>query len=189
MNLTLMNTAANLEESGGTIVLTAPARTDNFIDMFSREAKFTAPFYYIEREGDFVARCAIEPAFGATYDAGGLFVCESPARWIKLEFEMTDLGHPSAVAVVTDGVSDDANGERIDAPRARFQVARRGDCWSLHYAADGGLWKMVRYFHLAMNRRVKVGIQAQSPVGEGCRVAFTGFEVLDNTLANMRAGM
>jgi uncharacterized protein len=188
LKLTLMNTAAALEQSGNRIVITAPAATDNFIDMYTRAVKFDAPYFRAARSGDFVARCTVEPGFAACYDAGGIIVYESRKRWIKFEFEMTDLGYASAVSVATDGVSDDCNGERIDAESARLQIARRGDTWCLHYATGTSPWKMVRYFHFEMKRRVKVGISAQSPVGNGCRVVFRDFELLDNTCRDMRKG-
>jgi len=66
--------------------------------------------------------------------------------------------------VVTNGFSDDCNGERITDNKIYLQVVRKADNWCLHYAKDKSKWKMVRYFNYALNKELKVGISAQSPL-------------------------
>jgi uncharacterized protein len=184
-----MNTAKVISETKDCIEIVAPGESDFFIDMQSMKERDNAPFYYEKRKGDFVARVKVRPDFKKSYDAGGLFVYDSGKKWIKLEFELTDLGYPSVVSVVTDKVSDDANGERRDdAAEIWLQIARRGDNWVLHYSDDGKKWKMTRYFSLKMKGEVKVGLEAQSPIGKGCRVEYRGFKVDDNNLKDMRKG-
>jgi Uncharacterized conserved protein len=184
-----MNTATVISESKDTIEIEAPAKCDYFIDMFSMKPRSDAPFYYEKREGDFVARVRVSPAFRSTYDAGGIFVYDKGDRWIKFEFELTDLGSPSIVSVVTDKVSDDCNGVPLDGLKAVWlQVARRGDNWCLHYSEDGKKWNMVRYFHLKMKASVRVGLEAQSPVGKGCAVEFFRYSIGDNKIKDMRKG-
>jgi len=187
MKLKLMNRATGVVEIEGGFEITAPEKSDDFIDMFTRVVKFEAPCYYTKASGDFIARCRVKPDFRETYDAGGILVCESKSRWIKLEFERTDLGYPSIVSVVTKKISDDSNGERADAEAVWLQVVRKGNNWCLHHSLDGTRWKMVRYFHLKMKSELTVGMVAQSPLGAGCRVEFSGFEVGPNTYTDIRA--
>ena len=185
----IMNRATVISETKSAIEIEAPAKTDFFIDMASLKARDDAPFLYERRKGDFVARVKVRPEFGKNYDAGGIFVFDGAKKWIKFEFEMTDLGYPSVVSVVTDGVSDDSNGERQDdRPEIWLQVARKGDNWALHFSEDGKKWKMSRYFRLKMKAELRVGLEAQSPIGSGCLVEFTGYKIADYNLKDMRKG-
>jgi uncharacterized protein len=184
----IMNKAVVISETKDAIEIEAPGKTDFFIDPFSEKATASAPFYHEKAEGDFVARVRVKPGFKKTYDAGALFVYGGERKWIKLAFEKTDLGYPAVVAVVTDGVSDDCNGERIEGEALWLQVVRKGDNWVLHHSADGRRWKMIRYFRLKMKASVRVGLVAQSPLGSGCAAEFEGFKVADNTLADLRKG-
>jgi len=171
------------------IELVAPAGSDFFIDPRSGVAKGNAPFYCEKVEGDFTAKAWVKPGFKKAYDAGGILVYDSPSKWIKLAFEMTDLGYPSIVSVVTDGCSDDANGERMNRiHEVRLQMARQGDLWALYYSLDGRRWSMVRYFRLRMKGAVRVGLEAQSPVGRGCAVAFRGFSIAAGAPKDMSKG-
>ena len=184
-----MNRAVTISETKDTIEILAPAECDFFIDPDSGRVIGDAPFYYEKVTGDFTASVLVRPSFKKKYDAGGLFVYDSASKWIKLEFEMTDLGHPSAVSVVTNGSSDDANGERLDdVEEIRLQVARRGDLWALHYSLDGRKWKMLRYFRLKMKAALRVGLEAQSPVGRGCAVSFRGYSLSAGAPTDMRKG-
>ncbi len=201
MELKLMNSAVETSIRNGEITMVAPERCDCFVNPLNGEATFNAPFYHLTQTGDFVANVHVTPGFGDRYDAGALMVYETKSKWFKFAFEMTDLGYASAVSVVTDGVSDDANGEPILTSSAWLQIARHGDAWGLHYRIDNpsggrapaasagtGHWKTVRVFGLPMSAEVKVGLVAQSPVGSGCRVVFTGFEVKDYALGDLRRG-
>jgi uncharacterized protein len=185
----LMNEGKIVSEKKDRVEIEAPGKTDFFVDMAGMAVRRNAPFYHEKREGDFVARVRVRPEFKKSYDAGGLFVYDGAKKWIKLEFEMTDLGYPSVVSVVTDKVSDDCNGEaRADSKELWLQVARRGDNWTLHHSDNGKSWKMVRYFQLKMKDEVRVGLEAQSPLGDGCRVEFYKFSVSANDLKDMRKG-
>jgi uncharacterized protein len=185
----VMNKAKFISETKDSIEIEAPAKSDFFVDMQSGKVRDDAPFYYQKRKGDFVMRVRVRPEFKKTYDAGGLFVYDTAKKWIKLEFEMTDLGYPSVVSVVTDGVSDDCNGERRDdAEELWLQVARKGSNWVLHHSDDGKKWKMNRYFRLKMKEEVRIGLEAQSPLGAGCKVEFSGFKIADKALKDMRKG-
>jgi len=185
----VMNKAKFISETKSSIEIEAPGKSDFFIDMLSMKERDDAPFYYEKRKGDFVMRVKVRPDFKKAYDAGGLFIYDTARKWIKLEFEMTDLGYPSVVTVVTDGVSDDCNGERQgEAKEIWLQVARRGSNWVLYHSDNGKKWKMARYFRLKMKESVRIGLEAQSPIGNGCKVEFSNFKIEDNDLKDMRKG-
>ncbi len=174
---------------GKDMEITADGKTDFFVDTLNGIAVANAPFAFWEISGDFIVGVCVEPEFRNTYDAGGIFVYESDDRWIKLEFELTDLGYPSIVSVITDGASDDANGERMDAcKKVYLQIIRKQNYWALHHSLDGTTWKMARYFRLDMKDTVKVGFEAQSPVGDGTRAKFTDLSIRNISAANLRAG-
>jgi regulation of enolase protein 1 (concanavalin A-like superfamily) len=184
-----MNKAVALPNGRGGIEMVATAKSDFFVDLRTGVAKTDAPFCYQEVAGDFLARARIRPGFRKTYDAGGILVYDSARKWIKLAFELTDLGHSSVVSVVTDGSSDDANGERMDSVQELWlQVLRSGDHWALHHSLDGRKWKMARYFRLKMKPKVKVGIEAQSPLGNGCSVTFDQWKLGPLAVKDMRKG-
>jgi regulation of enolase protein 1 (concanavalin A-like superfamily) len=176
--------------SDNIVEIEALAKTDYFVDLRNNINKHDAPFLYQEITGDFVAVVCVKPQFHDLYDAGGLFVYEDNSHWIKLEFENTDLGYPSIVSVITNGTSDDSNGEKmLGIEKVYLQVIRRNDYWVLHYSLDRKEWKMVRYFRLSMGNTVKVGMEAQSPIGNGTKVVFTDFEVGNKEIINIRKGI
>jgi len=131
-------------EDGDVLEVRAPACSDFFIDPASGDERDDAPFHYVDVTGDFTARVKVRPAFRRTYDAGGLLVLDRPRRWIKHELERTDLGYPAVVCVVTDGTSDDSNGERMDGREAvccRWRGgATSGRCTGPTTAGAGG-WR------------------------------------------------
>ena len=109
-------------------------------------------------------------------------------HWAKICFEATDFGTHAAVSVVTNGVSDDANGADLEIESLWLQIVRQDDLFGLHYSLDGESWRMVRYFALPVPSKVKVGIVAQSPVGPGTTIDFFCFSVEPRRVSNMRAG-
>ncbi len=181
-----MNETENISKENDIIKIVSTGKTDFFNDILTDYKKSNAPFYYINAEDDFILRCMIKPDFKNTYDAGSLLIFQNEDKWIKFAFENTDLGYPSVVSVVTDGKSDDSNGERIAADKIYLQVVRKGDNWCLHYSLDNKSWKMVRYFSLIMDKKIKAGISAQSPLGDGCAVEFHNLELLKNDYSNIR---
>jgi regulation of enolase protein 1 (concanavalin A-like superfamily) len=174
---------------GGGLRVFAPSQTDYFQNPDGQQASDSAPYLWLPVEGDFVARVHVQPAFGSTYDAGALMVRHDQRHWAKLCFESTDLGTHAVVSVVTDGLSDDANGADLDVAAAWLQIVRQGDLFGLHYALDGCNWRMVRYCALPLPSEVKVGLVAQSPVGPGTTVDFDRFTVQSRRVKDIRAGV
>jgi len=61
----------------------------------------------------------------------------------------------------------DCNGPVMDGNSVWFQISRVDDCFAFHYSVDGLEYNMVRVFTLPVGQTVKVGFEAQAPMGEG----------------------
>jgi len=188
--LTWTNAPARWESlPGGGLRIHAPAKTDFFQNPNGDPGSDSAAYLWLPIEGDFVARVRVQPTFTSTYDAGALLVRHDQTHWAKICFEATDFGTHAAVSVVTNGVSDDANGANLDVESLWLQVVRQGNLFGQHYSLNGQSWRMVRYFALPMPPQVNVGLVAQSPIGPGTSVDFNSFSIEPRRVANMRAGI
>jgi uncharacterized protein len=178
---------------GGGIRVQVPAGADYFQDPAGVVQRDSAPFLGLPVRGDFVARAHVRPAFNSTYDSGVLMVRADPLHWAKICFESTDFGTTAAVSVVTNGVSDDANGVDLSVPDLWLQMCRVGNAFGLQYALDGSAgnnaeWRMVRAFRLDLPAEVRVGVVTQCPVGPGTTVDVLHFSLEARTVSDLRAG-
>ena len=185
---------SRMTAQNGEIAIAAPPRTDWFNnpvpeDGVLSEPAANAPFFYTEVRGDFVFRAKVRPNHRYTYDACALMVIRDERMWAKAAFERSDFGTNAVVCVVTDGVSDDANGCNIEGESIWLQIVRKGDVFCVHYSLDGERFYMVRLFYLPVGERVKVGLEAQSPVGEGGIRVFEQVTLDARTVENLRAGI
>jgi hypothetical protein len=92
------------------------------------------------------------------------------------------------VSVVTNGVSDDANGADLAASDLWLQVCRVGDLFGFQYALDGKSWRLVRYFKLRLADPVQVGLVAQCPGGPGTTVEWLELTVEQRSVRDLRRG-
>ena len=178
----------------GETAIAAPARTDWFNDPVPENGRLSppvanAPFYYTEVSGDFVFRARVRPNHRYVYDACALMVIKDEYMWGKVAFEQSDFGTKAAVCVVTSQVSDDANGCNIEHDTVWLQIVRVGDVFCTHYSLDGERFDMVRLFYLPVGECVKVGLEAQSPAGEGGLRFFSDVTLEKRTVGNLRAGI
>lgn len=171
------------------IQVNVPARVDFFQDPAGKISNDTAPYLHLEVTGDFIAQAHVQPTFTTTYDAGALMVRQDAGHWAKLCFESTDFGTTAVVSVVTNQVSDDANGVNLITPGTWLQIVRQGDVFGMHYSPDGKDWKMVRLFRLPIDEKVKVGLVAQCPIGPGTTINFFHFSVQEGSVKDIRAGV
>ena len=179
---------------GDEVVIYAPAKTDWFNNPVPENGLLSAPvanapFFYTEVTGDFVFRAKVRPNFKSVYDACALMVIQDEKLWTKAAFEKSDFGTTAAVCVVTNGVSDDANGCNIAQDEVWLQIVRVGDVFCTHYSLDGERFDMVRLFHLPVEKTVKVGIEAQSPAGDGGLRFYSEISLENRTVRNLRAGV
>ncbi len=176
------------------LTIYAPAQTDWFrnpvrnADGELDEPVADAPFFFTEVTGDFVFRAKVRPNHESVYDACELVVIENEVLWTKLAFEASDFGTKAVVCVVTDEVSDDANGCDISQDHVWLKIVRVNDVFSTHYSLDGNDYHMVRLFRLRVPETVKVGLEAQSPAGDGGNRVFSDIVLEHRTVENLRAG-
>lgn len=184
-----LNKPVAVEFNEGTMSVTAPAKSDFFINPENDEISASAPLFYQEIEGDFVATALVKPDFRDQWNAGALMVHIDEANWIKFAFESSDATGKSVVSVVTRGVSDDANGVRLEAfDKIWLRLIRKGNNFAMHWSTDGETYVMARLAQMADAQRVKVGLEAQSPVGQAVTHDFLYFNVEEKTVQDLRAG-
>jgi regulation of enolase protein 1 (concanavalin A-like superfamily) len=175
-------------ENGLTIV--APAKSDYFNNPETHEITGNAPFFYREASGDFVATTLVQPDFSDMWNAVALMVYQDSAHWIKFAFENSDATGKSIVTVVTKGVSDDANGIRLaEAETVWLRLIRKGQAFSMLWSLDGEDFKMARLTTLPVGESLKVGVEAQCPVGESARHRIDYFSLESKTVEDMRKGI
>jgi regulation of enolase protein 1 (concanavalin A-like superfamily) len=151
--------------------ISAPAMGDFFINPSGEEVKSSAPFLYTTIQGDFVMTTRVSVEMKEQYDSGCLMVMADDQNWAKLCNEFF-AAKRSILSVVTKGDSDDCISGEAGTAKPYLRVARAGDCFAFHYSVDAQNWNLVRYFGMKCLSELKVGVVAQSPIGNGCEVVF-----------------
>jgi len=184
---------SELNVEGDKITIVAPPTSDFFNNPVPENGEYkapqkNAPFFYTDVEGDFVIRVIVKPNFESVYDAACIMVMQDENLWIKAAYEKSDFDTTAVVSVVTNKVSDDANGCNLTPDSIWLQVARVGCNFAVHYSLDGEKFDMVRLCMLPMESTIKVGIEAQCPVGQGGTREFSGLSIEKRSISNLRAG-
>lgn len=174
-------------ETGG-LRIEAGARTDLFVDPLGSAESLNAPRLLAALPGDFQFSARVAVDFGETYDAGVLLLWVDYYSWAKLCFERSPDGDPMVVSVVTRGVSDDSNAFVVKDDHVWLRVSRLGRAYAFHASTDGTTWQFVRYFSLGDHGKAQIGLEAQSPMGPGCRVTFESLAYTPKRLAELRDG-
>ncbi|MDR2901247.1 MAG: DUF1349 domain-containing protein [Treponema sp.] len=180
---------SKVEINENNLKLTALPHTDYFVDPVSGTSIMNAPYYYCETDKDFVLNTKATREFVSTYDACALLVISDETHWVKLCFEFSDFGTHAVVSVITNGVSDDANGVDIEGDTVYLQIVKRGGLFALHYSLDGNNYRMVRLCKLPVNNTVKVGFVAQSPRGEGGDCFYEDIQLDFKSVNDLRKGV
>ena len=193
MNMDLLqdfkwNFESELEIKNRMLIIKALPHSDYFVDPANGKKTLNAPYYHIDVNKDFTLRAKVSHSFKSVYDACALMVMSNETCWVKFCFELTDIGTHTVVSVVTNGVSDDANGVDIQGNTVYLQIAKKGKLFALHYSLDGNVFKMVRYFALPINETFKIGFVAQSPLGEGGSFSFEDIDLNYNSIYDLRKG-
>ena len=183
------NESRIIKEGEDMLLLEAHSGKDYFVNPESGEKILNAAYYYKMVTGDFILCAKVTHEFVSTYDACALLAMQDDVTWGKLCFEKSDFGTNAVVSVVTNGVSDDANGVNIDGKTVWLRMIRKGNIFSLHYSVDGKQFYMVRIFKLVCDHTIKVGLVAQSPTGDGGEFLFEHIELDNHQVKDMRAGL
>jgi len=177
---------SKIEKKGNRLEILATPKSDLFSDCLTGESKSNVPYYYTEIKGDFVLKVKVSHDFKEVFDACGVIVMKDLSCYGKFCFEHTDFYTHAVVSVVTNGVLDYANGCSIDGNSVWLQVCRVGNSFTFHYSTDGAHFYMVRYFSLPIGNIVKVGLSAQSPLGDGGVRIFENLSIENKTVKNIK---
>ena len=171
----------------GRLVVSAPGRTDWFIDPVSARAVSTAPVLVgPPPAGDFTWEAHVVLDGDAMFDAVGLFVHDDDDNWAKLAVEITAAG-PTIVSVVTDTFSDDCNSTVLAQASAWLRLARVGEAIAFHASDAGGRWELVRVFRPA-SAAPRIGFICQAPTGAGCTGTLDAIAFNARSLSDIRDG-
>jgi uncharacterized protein len=171
----------------GQLTISAPAKTDWFIDPQGAVNVNNAPALLFPASGPYILSAQVAVDHVATYDAGVLIVYEGPLAWAKLCLELSPQGQPTVVSVVTKGVSDDCNAFAVKGS-TYMRVAKLEKAYSFHVSEDGVEWNLIRYFKLEDGTNSQMGFLAQSPTGNGCTASFATIHFERRLLADIRSG-
>src|SRR5690349_5966237 len=187
-----------LGPAAGTVRATAAPHTDLFVDpgsgstLNAESMLNAATLLGAAPEGDFQLSARVTVDFAATYDAGVLLIWVDEHHWGKLCFEFSPAGEPMIVSVVTRGVSDDANAFVVPERSVWLRVSRIDHAYTYHASEDGRRWRMIRFFTLGGAEVAPgpelIGLEAQSPTGDGCAVTFEEIRFVPERLAELRDG-
>ena len=180
---------SELRMEGEKLIMSATPHSNYFVDPAYGNKDLSGPYYHIETHKDFMLKAKVSHAFKNVYDACALMVMSDDTCWGKLCFEFTDIGTHSVVSVVTNGVSDDANGVDIHGNSVYLQMAKKGNLFGMHYSLDGHHFNMVRYFSLPVKEIFKLGFVAQSPRGDGGDFMFDDIQFDFSSLKDLRKGI
>ena len=176
--------------AGGMLTLTSGPKSDLFIDPAGNEANRPDAGRLTGLPGDqdftFAARVSVK--FTEVFDAGVLLLYLSERRWAKLCYEFSPQRRPTAVSVVTHGLSDDSNSYPTDGGPLWMRITRAGRAWAFHVSADGAYWDLLRYFSLGEGSGARIGFMPQSPMGHGCTAVFDNIRYQVGAPANLRDG-
>ncbi|GAA2769329.1 DUF1349 domain-containing protein [Nonomuraea dietziae] len=107
----------------------------------------------------------------------------------KVNYELAPGGVPTIFSVVTrNGRSDDAIGPVAGDVGMWLRISSLDGGYALHCSSDGRAWQLVRQFTLDFPAPVRVGLEAQSPIGKGCRAVFENVQLTNSRLEHLFDG-
>jgi len=185
-----MNPPKNFSFQDSSLQVLLNTDTDFFNNPEDGEISATAPFLYYEIEGDFVATSLLKPDFSSVWNACALMVHQDSTNWIKFAFENSDATGKSIVSVVTKELSDDANGPILNNEETIWlRIIRKKDIYAMHWSEDGINFNMARLTSLPSKKVVKIGIEAQCPIGKSARHEVRYLSIEQKTVKDLRKGI
>lgn len=172
------------------LTATAAGHTDIFRSPFGWTTKTNAArALATPPTGDWQLQARLQVDFHADWDAGSLFIWSNDDTWAKLNYELAPGGTPSVFSVVTrNGRSDDAVGPAVAADGLWLRISSLDNAYAFHCSADGNTWHLIRQFSLDSTHPVRVGLEVQSPIGDGCEVVFDNTTLTPTRLAHLFDG-
>lgn len=170
-NLLWLNEPGEWSFTDNGLAINAPALSDYFNDAESSSISNSAPYLYTYIKGDFEVTTRVDIKMREMFDSGCLMIMSDLNNWAKFCYENW-LNEPSIVSVVTRNMSDDCPSLRIGETKPYLKILRSGNCFGFHYSLNSKDWTLIRYFSMNVPEEIKVGVVAQSPTGNGCKVVF-----------------
>ena len=185
--LTWINEPLSWRFVSGTLEIVPKSETDFFRPPVGT-AHDNACLLFARVDGDFTAVAKVSAALAGFGDAAALTVRYDAERWMKICVERSPLGETSVVSVVTDGTSDDANGELLDNAASELRITRKNNVFGMHYRAIGDRWRFVRVFDFDLPDPLSVGVHAQAPFYAGCSATIHSFTISGIPVTDHRSG-
>jgi len=179
---------SELKREDSIIKILAPAKTDLFCGLDGTIVD-NAPMYGCEVEGDCRIEAKVSFTKSGSYDGAGLILYGDRHHWAKTCFEATDFGKIAVISVITNGVSDDANGPHITQDRIWLRLVRKGDDCCILYSLDGIHYELQRICRVNLPRKIMAALIAQAPIGDGGYCTFEEVKVEQVTVENLRSGV
>lgn len=182
-----MNPPGSFAVTDSSLQIVALEGSDFFNNPEDGTISQSAPFLFESVAGDFVATALVEPDFSAQWNAVALMVHIDSLNWIKFAFENSDATGPGIVSVITKGTSDDANGAVLpDVSRLWLAIIRKDNNYAMHWSLDGKNYQMARLTAMKPVSGVRIGIEAQSPVGVQATHRIHSYKVASRTVTELR---
>ena len=174
-------------DNDGKLTIIPNAVTD-FFRPYGQSPNDNACLLYTKVTGDFTVVTKTKAVFAGFGDATAITVRSKEDLWAKVCMEQSPIGDISVVSVVTNGYSDDSNGELLQQPECYLRITRNGDVFGMHYSLDGKVWRFVRYVVFPAPKEVMVGVHAQAPFAGGCEGEFEFFKIANEAVKDFRSG-
>ena len=188
-NFKWLNKPKTFEIENGSLKVVAEKNTDFFNNPEDGKKTATAPVFFKEMKGNFVAKALVKPDFSSMWNAVALMVYMDDDHWIKFAFENSDATGKSIVSVVTRAISDDANGVILkNQDQVWLKLVRKDNNYAMLWSINGKDFKMTRVCTMPKADMVKIGIEFQSPVGAPAAHEVHYFEIENTTVKDLRKG-
>ena len=183
-----INESELVQADGWDYSVLAREKTDLFCALDGETVIKSASLYGWKVTGDCVIEAEVSMKRTGNYDGAGLILFGDERHWAKCCMEATDFGKIAVITVMTDGVSDDANGPNITNDSVWLRLVRKGNDCSVHYSFDGKYYEMYRICKVNLPETVTAALVAQAPVGPAGYRHFRNVKVEEKTVADLRKG-
>ncbi|MBA1144702.1 DUF1349 domain-containing protein [Mesorhizobium neociceri] len=182
--------AGRIDFDGNDAVIEAGPNTDWFFDPRGKAKLRNVPSMAMSIEAPvFSLQAKVTADFGSRFDGGTIFVQASEDTWAKIAFEYSPQHIPTIVSVVTKGVSDDCDGPSFEKEAVYLRLSAQDGAFAFHFSETGSHWHFLRWFSLPRGSGpLTIGLSAQSPLGNGCRVRFSDIRLSYDPIPDLRDG-
>lgn len=176
----------------GKIEMSSGPETDFFIEPGAPPyEKSNAPLLLqsVDNTKPFTFSVKTTPVHTVKYDAGMVFLYIDNKQWLKFAFEADERMLKRLVTVKTKDFSDDNNHDAVNSPSVYLKVSSDTKVVGFYYSVDGQQWQLVRVFKNEYPAALKIGIGAQSPVGQGNKAVFEDWKFSEASVRDFRMGI